>query len=75
MLSAGLAVWGLVHGVERLGGLGGEPPGQLVQNVKGPVVPAALVAGFGDDLVRCRPLPQTSAPDRHQRRLGHAALP
>jgi hypothetical protein len=39
------------------------------------VVPAALVAGFGEDLSQSRPEPQGPVAHRQQRRLGHASLP
>jgi hypothetical protein len=38
LLSVGLVVRGLVHGVERLAGVSVEPPGELVQDVEGAVV-------------------------------------
>ena len=71
----GLAVGGLVHRVERLAGRGVEPPGELVQDIiEGAVVPAALVAGFGEDLIQGRPEPQASVADRQQGRLDHASV-
>ncbi len=38
------------------------------------VDPAALVTGFGEDLIQGRPEPQASVADRQQGRLDHASV-
>jgi len=54
--------------------LGVQSFGQFVEHVQLAVVPAALMAGGGEDLVQRRPQAQRAVADRQQRRLAQSAL-
>jgi hypothetical protein len=60
--------------VELLARFGVQPSRQLVEDVEAAVVPAALVTRRREDLVEGCPEPEGAVADRHEGRLGEAAV-
>jgi hypothetical protein len=66
------AVLGADDLVQRLAGAGVDASGQRAKNIPGHVLPAALLAGGGEDLPQRPPQPKRPVADHHHRR-AHAA--